>query len=146
MTAEPLTPEERHWRDGDPEHLGAELADKHLNAIRARLDAITPGDWTARIDTDGSLIVTTDDPKTSAVIWCGDIETSTGRDHSNHEFIAHAPEDLRALLDRVDTLEAALRRLDEARRDHSLSTSDYLRLINEVLAETLGVTDDDAPG
>jgi hypothetical protein len=66
-----------------------------------------------------------------------------------HDFEDRAPADLRALLDdldaaqqRIDALEAALRRIDAARQDASLRTSGYILLINAVLAETIGVSDD----
>ena len=35
MTRKPFETEEEHWRDTPPDELGRELADKHLDAIRA---------------------------------------------------------------------------------------------------------------
>lgn len=89
-----------------------------IEEIKAQLDAITPEPWEAQIDPDGELIIVTPfDADANAIIWCGNMETSTARDHCNHEFIAAAPASMRWCIDEIARLRAlctaALEGLDE---------------------------------
>jgi hypothetical protein len=71
-----------------------------LSAIRARLDAVTPGNWKrfgVVVSTDLDL------PQPLVVEACSEDRTQAENDV---EFIAHAPTDLRALLDEVERLTA----------------------------------------
>jgi len=72
--------------------------DEIIQEITARAEASSGGDWNASINSDGELIVTIDDPEQTAIIWCGDMETCTGKDLNNHKFIAQARKDILFLL------------------------------------------------
>lgn len=79
---------------------------QQLDDIRARVEATSPPPWNAKTNADGQLVIEIVDPAQSAVLWCGDMETCTGRDLHNHQFIASSPQDVRALLDEVARLQA----------------------------------------
>ena len=73
-----------------------------LSAIRARLDAATPGNWKrfgVVISTDLDL------PQPLVVEACSEDRTQAENDV---EFIANAPTDLRALMDEVERLTAEI--------------------------------------
>jgi len=72
--------------------------DEIIQEITARAEASSGGDWNASINSDGELIITIDDPEQTAIIWCGDMETCTGKDLNNHKFIAQARKDILFLL------------------------------------------------
>jgi len=69
-----------------------------IQEITARAEASSEGDWEASVNSDGELIITIDDPEQTAIIWCGDMETCTGKDLNNHKFIAQARKDILFLL------------------------------------------------
>lgn len=95
---------------------------EELNAIKARLETITPGEWRAfnySAFEDDSIV-----PPDNA--WWLDGPLFVGYDiyqlfsQTDADFIAHAPADVRALLDqhdadtaRIEALEAALRDIRE---------------------------------
>lgn len=82
------------------------LSQEQIDTIREQLEATTPEPWEARINIDGELILATPiDSEKTAIIWCGDMETSTHRDHANHEFLAASHKIVRELLnDRAEML------------------------------------------
>lgn len=69
-----------------------------LSEIEARLNAITPGTWMVAERTANVMVATESDP----IIWWAE----TGRYSGDAEFIAHAPEDIAALIVRVHELES----------------------------------------
>ena len=76
------------------------MTNEQLDAIRARLDAATPGNWQrfgVVVSTDLDL------PQPLVVEACSEDRTQAENDV---ELIAHAPTDLRALLDEVERLHA----------------------------------------
>ena len=82
-----------------------------LSDIKKRLEAATPGPWYAVADNTG---VSTDPdgtafPSQPELIFClDDGEYIENRNKADAEFIANAPADIRALLDYVRELEAAI--------------------------------------
>lgn len=76
--------------------------------IEAFLLEISPFPWKPEINKNGELVIHIDDDEQTAVIWCGDMETCTGRDIRNHEFIAAAPEIVRQLLIRLSEYDSTL--------------------------------------
>lgn len=73
-----------------------------LARIRERLDAITPGQWTHRTDGDAAYV-----NAGTIGVTCHIVDR--GRNEGDAPFIAHAPEDVRLLL---DVAEAARNVLD----------------------------------
>jgi hypothetical protein len=114
-----------------------------IDAIRARLDAITPGKWTCLNRSADGI----DDDFLGFDVE-GPPEAMRGQfaHRADATFIAHAPDDMRTLLDalaaaeaRVAALEDGLRRLQTARKDvHNVNTTDLLVLLAEVCEELLG--------
>ena len=80
-----------------------ELTDDDLTAIKARVEAATPGPWTSFIEgrdhTSGSSFIRTRGE---------DIEL-TGATAADQDFIAHARQDVPRLMAEVDRLRLALR-------------------------------------
>ena len=75
-----------------------------LDAIAARVAAATPGPWEDDVtEEDGDLVIRFPD---NGVWYFGNMETSTGRDHADTAFIAHARADIPALLAYIAELEA----------------------------------------
>lgn len=75
-----------------------------LADIKARLDAATPGPWLA--DTEQHTIIVED---TAATVVCAESGTPYGVVGADADLIAHAPDDLRYLLDRVREAERMLK-------------------------------------
>ena len=74
-----------------------------LNAIRARVASITPGEWAEYTESNGWFGIiwqNGNDPRNSGVVGYDFLE------ERDAVFIAHAPADIRALLDYVAQLEA----------------------------------------
>ena len=80
-----------------------------LDAIRARRAAISPGRWYEDADEMGQdyIYLGTDGGR----LYVGDMSETTGQEHCDAAFIAHAPSDIDALLARVAELEADNRHL-----------------------------------
>ncbi len=76
--------------------------------IAAFLLEVSPFPWKPEINEKGELVIHIDDDEQTAVIWCGDMETCTGRDMRNHEFIAAAPAIVKQQSDRIKELERGL--------------------------------------
>ena len=70
-----------------------------LDAIRARVEAATPGQWIGEADS-GRIFIWDDDLQNEIVEY-----VYTDEDHN---FICNAPDDIRALLAEVERLNAAL--------------------------------------
>lgn len=115
------------------------------NEIRARLARATPGPWEAQTDDDGQLIIKMpDDPQTSVIVWCGDLEGCTGKDCHNHELIAHAPADISELLRHIDWLN--MEHAASIGRERSDERSQTILDMRKYLAEGLramGISADD---
>ncbi len=91
-------------------------------AIEARLAAATPGPW--RHTNSGQSIHPESDPEFDGLLICempqAETEEEDARNIRNFELLAHAPADLRALLDEVGRLRLELATYtDEARRSES---------------------------
>lgn len=85
----------------------------NLDSIRSRLAAATPGPWKiSEIEARMGVlkIMSNKRPIATAAYYMGseDVEVE-----HNADFISHAPEDIRLLLERVETLRIALRDLLE---------------------------------
>lgn len=87
------------------------MDDKRIEEIEARLAARTPGDWKGIVTDDGEVMVVAPDGR--CVHYIGDPEVTNALDHINGFFIAHAPQDIRDLLDEVDNLKQDIRHLNE---------------------------------
>jgi hypothetical protein len=77
-----------------------------LDEIAARVDAATPGPWERGITTDGTRRVATILDGSTSGVEIEDIHTpydpiATSETAANADLIAHAPEDIAALLDIV---------------------------------------------
>lgn len=84
-------------------------------AIRARLDAATPGPWEADDPIDGDSVVMV--PGLSCLGHCPDCGTRAGFDPGDADLIAHAPADLAALLVENQRLRDAIQAVrDEVER------------------------------
>jgi hypothetical protein len=81
------------------------IADQ-LSAIRARLDAATPGPWEAGTASCCPDMGWVDGPKGAMCPQFTATKVTHSLDANDAEFIAHAPTDLRALLDEVERLTA----------------------------------------
>jgi hypothetical protein len=79
------------------------LTEEDLQKIRERCDAATPGPWKSFIEgrdhTSGSSFIMTGRPGSRG----NDIELSGATD-ADQDFIAHAREDIRLLLEEIDRL------------------------------------------
>jgi hypothetical protein len=75
------------------------LSEEQLSAIEARADAASPGPWTSHDTDDGDWIVEIGgDPEASVQPWWfGDMESNSGRDIRNADFVAAARTDVPAL-------------------------------------------------
>jgi len=83
------------------------MTESELNAIRARLDAATPGPW--RVSTRGYDVVAGEqENRTRVCASPNNLSLPEGWERwmNNAELIANAPSDLAALLARVDSLDA----------------------------------------
>lgn len=80
-----------------------------ISAIRARLEAATPGPWKFIADryNPGSIILSHWESDGAPLIPDDDIP-----------FIANAPTDVKALLDEVTSLEAKVKELEEYKRKY----------------------------
>lgn len=95
-----------------------------LDPIKARRAAIGEGSWRETITEDGGLVVYLAEPKSSAMddayiypasfLFFGDMEDTEALDHAQAEFVAHAPQDVDALIAEVEKLREAR---DLARKD-----------------------------
>jgi hypothetical protein len=87
---------------------------KERAAIRARLEAATPGPW--RDDTDQFSSEVTTDGRDGGDVWICQLWSKSEEDFENREansaFIAHAPEDLRTLLAKSEEDEREVERLN----------------------------------
>lgn len=112
-----------------------------LNAIRARLAAITPGEWRVvcderwhgHLDTHGPHLSVVHDISTTLNLGAVGLlafGSSPNYEHAeeNATFIAHAPADMRALLDAADERIAALdQRISEAQERYDWRGESYER-------------------
>lgn len=94
--------------------MGSATPSQHLEAIRARVEAATPGPWMWRL---GDL-VSPEDAADDLVLWAehnfkgGEYPLLEGREEDK-AFIAAAPEDIRFLLGEVERLSKAVAKWDE---------------------------------
>jgi hypothetical protein len=88
------------------------MTEDELKAIRERADKATPGPWIDFIDTDGYLSVR--DYTNIAICDFGDLEGTEGWDHDDAEFVAHARQDIPALVKEVERLQDRLHYANEA--------------------------------
>ena len=77
-----------------------------LSAIRARLDAATPGPWEAGTAACCPDMGWVDGPKSAVCPQFTATKVTHSLDANDAELIAHAPTDLGALLDEVERLRA----------------------------------------
>lgn len=89
------TPEHPTWLD--------------TSEIRARLDIASPGPWTAVTDGDSGDMYVKIAADGEHDVYVGNMEGACGTCCANHELIAHAPADIKALLDELDRRDAALK-------------------------------------
>lgn len=84
------------------------MTDAELKAIQERADKATRGPWLSHDTLQGEWGVSLPNDGTVSVwgLYFGDMETNTGQDIANADFVAHARNDIPALL---DALEAAQR-------------------------------------
>lgn len=95
-----------------------------LNAIKARWAAATPGPWEVKVDYLDTVTGEGGDPYISAPLMevVADVSDS---DDANAEAIAHAPEDIAAL---IQALEEAVTRIDEIEKwatDHFGDSTEF---------------------
>lgn len=83
--------------------------DERLKAIKARLDARTPGEWHVVHDA-----IVSDEGENRRLVAVINVSVKPDNDAA---FIAHAPADMRWLLERVKVLEADNERLRVANLD-----------------------------
>ena len=103
------------------------LTDEPLAEIRGRLEAATSGPWKWS-------------PKLPSEVFIPDTPNAArghalGTTHSNAEFIAHAPTDIRALLDEVNRLREFILEFEDdytaALNDHGEELSGLLRKLEK---------------
>lgn len=95
------------------------MTEEELKAIKDRADKASAGPWTCGIpDDEGQIWVDVGDREaaTRRFYW-HDMEMATGKDLYNAEFIAHAREDVPALIAEVERLNEYVRELEAANYD-----------------------------
>jgi hypothetical protein len=75
-----------------------------MTEIKNRLALVSVGEWEGYIDKEGQLVIEIHDPKTTAIIWCGDMEVCTGQDLDNHDFLSNARDDMLYLVSVIEDL------------------------------------------
>jgi phage host-nuclease inhibitor protein Gam len=83
------------------------MTEQELKEIQARLEAATPGPW-ALVDRLGVIYECQSEISV--------IEVDANVNEGDAEFIAHAPEDIRRLLDEIDQLRNIVDKYSEANR------------------------------
>jgi len=114
-----------------------------LAAIRARADAATAGPWFGFHDDDGRVVSTFDAAICDVCAVDGVLDWGNGVNHANAEFIAHAREDIPALLGLVEYLLADGERV-RAERDGFATEVKHLRAENAELWEQMTLARIDA--
>ena len=89
---------------------------ERIEVIRGRCEAASSGEWLSFDTEDGEwLVAISGGPdKTVNNLYFGDMETNTGRDIANADFIANAREDVPYLLALVETLDRRAAKLATA--------------------------------
>ena len=86
------------------------MTKEQLDAIRARLDAATPGPWRLESPFPAIYIAAGERDYIAELMGPWDDARWEQRWKVDAELIAHAPTDLRALLDEVEALQAEVRK------------------------------------
>lgn len=100
------------------------IANEELTAIRERAEAASAGPWVVEDDDGYSHAVIVDEPGFGTMYVCQDLSQGHDDGLNDAEFIAHAREDVPALLDHAAELQA---RLDKVRavRDYIDGRKDW---------------------
>ncbi len=90
-----------------------EISDDELSAMKARVEATTPGPWTpsfeGRDHTSGDSVIFTGDQRIEIYIMAGDYKGGGGHFQADLDFIAHARQDIPRLIAEVERLQKLLR-------------------------------------
>ena len=91
-----------------------------LEPIKERLAAATPGPWEMSYDADDKWTSITGQPYDDGGQWlvCPEVATCEGEPDADSTFIAHAPEDMRALIEEVETLRGQVEAVRAAVANH----------------------------
>jgi hypothetical protein len=109
-----------------------------LQEIKERLEKATPGPWFVSEDGfsrkgEKTPTVYAADNELRYIAKCNDgLNINPTPNLSNAEFIAHAPEDIRRLLEEVERLKEAIGEIDDIVRDKSYSDSEAFERILKI--------------
>jgi hypothetical protein len=90
---------------------GDEITEAELNAMKARINATTPGPWTSFVEgrdlTSGDSFIQT--ATQDIYISAGDYVCGGGHSSADQDFIAHARQDMPRLIAEIERLREATR-------------------------------------
>ena len=93
-----------------------------LEPIKERLAAATPGPWKAKEDSWDGYSVVIDDSGPGVSIIAEQIGQGEDKGRGDAEFIAHAPEDIAALITEVETLRGQVEAVKKIVRSPGITT------------------------
>ena len=95
-----------------------------LEPIKERLAAATPGPWEMSYDADDKWTSITGQPYDDGGQWlvCPEVATCEGEPDADSTFIAHAPEDIAALVAEVERLREQVEAVKKIVRSPGITT------------------------